>query len=154
MKIHIKYSGVFLMITLTCLRANAFQIDRHLNPINNRQNINNNDNEARLLLTAQPDFTADASCVNYENITGCGFGESVKSVKKGDSYRHESGTVIDYFVPGKLLTWTNIQISFCKYYRMPNTSGERKNESLHISERNFEFGKRTSLLSLEIKRKN
>jgi hypothetical protein len=61
----------------------------------------NDDETARRLIAAQPDFTADSSCVNYENIGGHGFGESVKSAKKGDWYRHESSAFTDYFVPGE-----------------------------------------------------
>lgn len=70
-----------------------------LPPMNKPQNRESGDESARVLIAVQPDYTADVSCVNYENMTGHGFGESVKSAKKADWYRHESETFIDYFTP-------------------------------------------------------
>lgn len=90
----------FLLIGFVPLTAAAFQIDVTLTPMTNRKNNPTNGGEAaRLLLAVQPDYAANASCVNYEDVFGHGFGESVKSAKKGDWYRHQSATFIDYFAP-------------------------------------------------------
>ena len=68
-------------------------------PADTTMNQKSDDTAARDLIADQPDFTADSSCVKYENTGGQGFGESLKSAKKGDWYRHESPKFIDYFVP-------------------------------------------------------
>jgi hypothetical protein len=90
-----KYFFLFLLIAAVFYHAGA----QTLPLMNKQQNKQSGDGAARDLIGVQPDFTADASCLNYENITGHGFGESVKSAKKGDWYRHESKTFIDYFTP-------------------------------------------------------
>lgn len=96
-----KYLGLFLLLFFTSCNADAFQIDKTLTPMTDQQNRKTGDDAARRLLAAQPDFTANLSCLNYEDIFGHGFGESIKTAKKGDWYRHESETFIDYFVPGQ-----------------------------------------------------
>ena len=91
---------VFLLIGFVPLTAAAFQIDKILTPtMNQNNNLTNDDEAARRLIAAQPDYTANVACSNYENEFGHGFEESVKSWKKGDWYRHESEKFIDYFTP-------------------------------------------------------
>ncbi len=99
MKIHILYSGIILIFILAYLNTNAFQINKSLKSVSNRENKNNTDAKARLLLKNQPDFTADSLCANYEKITKENSEESLKTVKKGNRYRHQSDTFIDYVIP-------------------------------------------------------
>lgn len=65
--------------------------------MSNQPNKRIDDLEPRRLLAAQPDYRANASCLRYEKRFGHGYTESLKSAKKGDFYRSESKTYIDYF---------------------------------------------------------
>ena len=94
-----KFYFLILMTVSAVFNADAFQIDNAMPSINKQQNEKTDDRAARQLIAVQPDFTANASCLNYENIGGHGFSEILKSAKKGAWYRHESKTFIDYFIP-------------------------------------------------------
>ena len=64
-------------------------------PIHNKKN---DVDSARRLISTQPDFTADMSCLSSEKFKQ-DMVEEFKSAKKVDFYRHETKVYMDYFSP-------------------------------------------------------
>jgi len=92
-----KYFLLFLLTATVFYQVGA----QTLESINKQQGKERGDETARRLIAVQPDFTAESTCLNYENTMGLGFGALVKTAKKDGWYRHESETFIDYFIPGE-----------------------------------------------------